>query len=246
MKIIQPAGLIVLLLMLCSTTSVAQKNIDSQHLLWARYNLKLKINDNYQIVQELEERTYWFPWRQHQFISRTHLERKIGKGWNAGIGFSYFVQTLPHDPEITDIDNKSELRPHIEIANKQTIIEKLSIHHRFWSEFRIFEQADGSFDYGNTRLRYKLELRYTPIPELTLKAFDEIHINVGRNIVQNVFDQNRYGASVQYMPIENFGFELGYFNWFQQRSSGVDFYNRHIVRFTIHHTINFMHIKHQS
>lgn len=60
----------------------AQKNIENQHLLWTRYYLKLKLNDNYQLRQEIEERNYWFPWRQHQFVSRTFADRKLGKGWN--------------------------------------------------------------------------------------------------------------------------------------------------------------------
>lgn len=216
----------------------AQKNIETQHLLWTRYYLKLTLNDHYLIRQEIEERAYWFPWRQHQFVSRTFAERNLGKDWNAGLGFTYFIQSLPHDPEIADFNNQTELRPLIEIAYKQTISEKITLHHRYWSEFRFFEQPNGSFEFGNNRIRYKIEIRYSPIPNLTLKAFDEVHINIGGKIVQNVFDQNRYGASLQYMPIETFGFELGYFNWYQQRKSGVDFYNRHIVRFTIHHSIN--------
>lgn len=234
-----------LLFGLFSTGVKAQKSVETQHLLWTRYYIKLKLNDNYQIRQEIEERTYWFPWRQHQFVTRTFAERKLGKGWNAGLGFTYFLQSLPHDPEITISENRTELRPQLEIAYKQTISEKLTLHHRYWSEFRFFEQSNGSFQFGNNRTRYKLEIRYSPIEKLTLKAFDEIHINIGKKIVQNVFDQNRYGASIQYMPIENLGFELGYFNWFQERKSGVDFYNRHIVRFTIHHTINFKKSKNQ-
>jgi len=230
--------LAALLFGLFSTIAKAQKNIDTQHLLWTRYSLKLKLNDNYQLRQEIEERTYWFPWRQHQFVTRTFAERKLGKGWNAGLGFTYFLQSLPHDPEITDFTNQLELRPQFELAYRQIISEKMVLHHRYWSEFRFFEQPNGSFEYGNNRMRYKLEIRYSPIQKLTLKTFDEIHINIGSKIVQNVFDQNRYGASIQYMPIENFGFELGYFNWYQQRKSGVDFYNRHIVRFTIHHIIS--------
>lgn len=229
---------LIILVVFCSLHLNAQKKIDNQQLLWVRYALKLKINDTYQIRQEIEERTYWFPWRQHQFVSRTHVERKLGKGWNAAVGFTYFLQAIPQKPEVKAYENVTELRPQLELAYKQTVSEKLTIHHRYWAEFRFFEQPDGTFEFWNTRFRYKLEVSYAPTPKVTLKAFDEIHINVGKNIVLNVFDQNRYGASVQFMPTRNFGVELGYFNWFQQRPSGVDFYNRDIVRFTIHHTIN--------
>lgn len=216
----------------------AQKKIENQELLWLRYFLKINLNDSYKIRQEFEERTYWFPWRQHQLVSRTHLERKLNQNWNAAIGFTYFVQSLPQQPQITEYENQIELRPQFEIATLQEITSKISINHRYWSEFRFFEQPNGSFKYGNTRLRYQLEFRYSPIKKIYLKIFDEIHINVGNQITQNVFDQNRFGGSCQYMPFKNYGFELGYFNWFQQRNIGVDFYNRNILRFTIHHTIN--------
>lgn len=65
-----------LLFGLFSATIQAQKNVETQQ----RYSLKLKLNDHYQLRQEIEERAYWFPWRQHQFVSRTAAERKLGKG----------------------------------------------------------------------------------------------------------------------------------------------------------------------
>lgn len=233
-------GLIVWILTLVLTKTNAQKDIETQHLLWTRCSLKLKINEKYQIGQEIEERVYWFPFRQHQFVSRTQLDRKLGKGWNTGAGVTFLNQSIPHDPLSTTYYNQLEIRPHFELAYKQEISEKLSLHHRYWSEFRFFEQPNDTYKYNNIRLRYKLELRYSLNHQLTFKAFDEIHINVGKNVIQNTFDQNRYGASFQYMPLEKLGFELGYLNWFQQRKSGTDFYNRHIVRLTIHIALSLL------
>ena len=221
------------------TNLVAQeRNIQTQQLIWTRYSLGININDHYTLRQDLEERTYWFPWRQHQFVSRTLLERKLGRGWNGGIGISSFLQSLPHDPEIQIVETKSELRPMLEFGHWSPITKKIGLHHRYWSEFRFFEQANGSFNYANNRTRYKLELRYAASPKMKLKAFDEILLNMGGKVVQNVFDQNRYGASIQYMPFDKLGFEVGYINWFQQQNSGVDFYNRHIIRLTIHQNLN--------
>lgn len=140
MSLIKPTCVIVLLFILYSINAVAQKNVETQHLIWTRYYLKLKLNDSYEIRQELEERTYWFPWRQHQFLSRTFADRKLGKSWNAGIGFTYLLQSLPQDPEITSYSNHLELRPQLEIAYKQAISEKITLYHRYWSEFRSFER----------------------------------------------------------------------------------------------------------
>lgn len=216
----------------------AQKNIDSQQLLWIRYNLGVKFNDKYKLRYEAEERIYFSPWRQHQFITKAHLEKMLNTNWMSGVGFTYLAQSLPHSPDVEINDTQTELRPQILLENKHKLFNNLTINHRYWTEFRFFEQANGSFDYSHIRARYKFELSYNLTDKITLKAFDEILLNVGNKVVQNVFDQNRIGCSVQIMPSKSLGFELGYFNWFQQQKSGIDFYNRNIIRFTIHQNIN--------
>lgn len=234
------AGFLIILL---SVSATAQKNIEKQDLLWTRYALKVKIDDNWMIRQELDNRTYWFPWRKHQFVTRTLVERKLGKGWSTAGGFAYFNHSLPNDPLMEVSTNQSELRPHMELAYRQDISNKVSVSHRYWSEFRFMEQPNGAFNMENIRSRYKLELRYQPLEKVSVQLYDEIFINIGGKIVQNVFDQNRYGASLQYSPFKGLGFELGYLNWFQQQKSGIDFYDRHIIRFTIHQQINLHNSK---
>lgn len=243
MHLKRPIILLILAFLLQTFASKGQKNIDHQQLLWLRYNLKVQLNTKYQIRQEIEERTYWFPLRQHQFISRTLVERKLAKGWNAATGLTCFLQAWPQEPNKREYENVTELRPQVELAYTQTFTEKWSLHHRYWAELRFFEQIDGSFAFSNTRVRYKLELSYAPSSKITLRAFNEIFINAGNNIVLNVFDQNRVGGSIQYLMFKNFGVELGYFNWFQQRPSGLDFYSRDIVRFSILHTLDFRKAK---
>ena len=228
---------VVVILIAITLPLNAQKNIESQQLLWAGYSLKVQINETYLLRQELEERTYWFPWRQHQFISRTMLDRKLNNGWSTALGFVYLQQAQPQDPEVKDFKNSLELRPVAELAYTHDIISKVTLGHRYWTEFRFFEQSNGDYDFGTIRARYKIELRYAPISQLTFKAFEELHVNIGNKVAQNIFDQNRIGISAQYMFLENLGFELGYFNWYQQRSTGVDFYDRNIVRFTVHHKL---------
>jgi hypothetical protein len=71
-------------------------------------------------------------------------------------------------------------------------------------------------------------------------VFDEILINAGKNIQNNIFDQNRVGVAVRYNFNKMFGLEMSYFNWLQQRANGTDFYNRQILRCTFYNnfTIN--------
>lgn len=219
----------------------AQNTVDNQQLLWLRYNLKVKLGKNYQVQQEVEERAYLNPWRQHQFVSRTHLEKSFSNDWKVAIAFTLMEQALPHNPEIKDYVNVTELRPILGVYNTQTVSDKLSLEHRYWNELRFFEQPNGTFNFRNIRSRYRLSLQYNIIENVTLKVFDEIHLNIGNDI--NIFDQNRYGGSIQFATSDALGFEIGYLNWFQQKTLPSEFYNRNIIRFTIHHNINLKKVK---
>lgn len=232
------AFLTLIAVCLLSSEVFGQKQVETQNLVWTRYHLKADLSDTYRIRQEIENRMYWSTWQQHQFVARTFVDRKLGKGWSTGAGFTYFEQTLPHAPDAGVYTKRTELRPQLELSYTQNLLERLSLNHRYWSEFRIFEQPGGDFKYGNTRFRYKLELRYDLWPDLTLTGYDEIHLNIGNDITHNVFDQNRYGGSIRYKFTPAVNFEIGYINWFQQRTSGFEFFNRHIIRFTLHHNIN--------
>lgn len=226
-------------LLLTALVSVnAQNNLEKQHLLWNRHMLTVELPKNLLIRQEFEERAYWFPWRQHQWFERTHLVYKLKKSpWQFGAGFTYFVQTSPQVQDADETIERSELRPQLEIATIQSLHKKLSLAHRYWSEFRFFEDADGKHPFSNVRFRYLLELRYSPIEKLTLKAFNELHINAGKDITYNVFDQNRTGAGVQYKFVPEFSVDASYMYWYQQKSDGVGRFGRHILRITFSYTI---------
>ncbi|NJB87752.1 hypothetical protein GGR26_003538 [Lewinella marina] len=232
-----PRPALLLLLVLLTSAASAQKTVDTQQLGWVRYHLRLPLQGPYALRQELEERAYWFPWRQHQLVSRSVVERRLGRDWNAGLGLTVFRQSLPHDPHAVITQTRTEIRPMLELAGLQTLSEKLALHHRYWAELRYFGGGDGGLSFANYRFRYRLELRYRPHPDWQLRAFDEIMVNAGRQVVLNTFDQNRYGGSLQYQFTKQVGAELGYLRWFQQRSSGHEFYDRHIVRFTLHHQL---------
>ncbi len=113
-------------------------------------------------------------------------------------------------------------------------------------EERFFRNADKNGLLPGTtffwRFRYRLQGEYSfwKKENQYLKAivYDELLINAGENIVKNTFDQNRIYGALQYDVNENITLELGYLNCFQQRASGVDYFDRDIIRFTFYHKIN--------
>lgn len=234
-------------LLLLSLTVSAQKKVTHQSLSWYGYFFSLHFNDKWYWQTELQERHFIAPVAQHQFLVRTHVHRAIGKsGWEASAGMCVFLQSQ-NEPEAVNKLIVPELRPHLEIAYKQKL-KHVTLDHRYRTEARFFHGTDSArtvledgFEYGNFRFRYRLQATFPvwKIDEqrsLKIKVSDELHLNVGNKIVKNVYEQNRLYGGIAVDALPDLTFELGYLNWFQQRPNG-DFYNRHILRFTVFHNV---------
>lgn len=237
----------LLFLLVCFSTSLfAQKNVTEQSLVWYGVFTKIGINKNWYIQNEFQERHFINPIKQHQFLVRTHVHRKINNNWEASAGMCFFLQN-PQDPNATNVLTVPELRPHIEFAYKQKT-NKLEFDHRYRIEARFFHntnqqltELEDGFEFNNFRFRYRLGCTI-PVYEFSenkfikLKVSDEIHLNIGEKIVTNVFDQNRVFLGLNIDISEKADIEIGYMNWFQQRSNG-SFFNRNILRFTLFHDL---------
>lgn len=240
-------GILFLAVFLCLQLR-AQKDIETQHLLWYGSWFTIKFNEKWYWQTEIQERHYVRPFAQHQFLVRTHLHRNLGKsGWDVSVGFCTFNQS-PNNPDTRPRLLVPELRPHVELGYKQAL-KAVNIDHRFRAEARFFHNTNATrteledgFDFGNFRFRYRLQAtfplwKFKERQSLKLRISDEIHINAGKKIIRNVFDQNRLygGLAVDILP--NLTAEAGYLYWFQMQPNGA-FFARHIGRFSFFYTFD--------
>lgn len=239
--------LIIVLIVLFPKFLSAQKNVEHQQLIWYGYYNDLKFNENWNLKSEIQERQFYNPTAQHQLVFRSNLERNLIDNWNASVGMTLFLQN-PNNPNSESNLSVPELRPDIGFNNKQKL-GFLTINNRYKAEARFFHDAEngmlvGGYRFSNFRLRYQLGLDFSVLKKeekdkIILKVKDEIMFNLGNKIVKNVFDQNRIYAAIHYKLNASYAFEVGYMNWFQQQKSGVDFYNRDILRLSLFHNIDF-------
>jgi Protein of unknown function (DUF2490) len=59
---------------------------------------------------------------------------------------------------------------------------------------------------------------------------DEVHVNFGKQIVNNYFDQNRFFLGFKYQTGRQSNLQFGYMNWFQQLAAGNRYRNSHVAR----------------
>ncbi len=238
----------VFFLLIFSNVLYGQKKVVRQDLLWYGVYTTININEKWYFQNELQERHYINPTAQHQFVFRGHIHRYIGtSGWESSMGMCLFLQN-PNDPKASVKLTVPELRPHLEFACKQKF-KRLTFDHRIRTEARFFHNINtaatslsNGYSFGNFRFRFLFQFTIPIIKVaakrfLKLKVSDEIHINAGRNIVTNVFDQNRVYGGIGYDVSPSLAIEAGYLNWFQQRPN-AEYFNRDIIRFSLHHKVD--------
>lgn len=222
----------------------SQKNIDHQNIVWTRYYNQLSLNNSWSIHTEFDNRVFLKPLKQNLYVARIQGRYKLNDPFEIGAGFAYFLVST-QDPNI-DLDYKlPEYRGQQDITWKQNV-NKLNLNQRFEVEERFFQNSNKLELLSGTtfywRFRYRIQGTYEiwRKDKLSFKAIlsDELMINAGEKVVKNIFDQNRIYGAMQIDINKNITLELGYLNSFQQRSSGIDYFSRDIVRFSYYHKIN--------
>lgn len=240
MKIIR----ILFLFLICFVARAqTEKKINQQSILWTRYNSQLTLTNNWSLHFEFDNRLFTKPVTENLYLLRLHGRYKINDHLETGVGFAHF-SVATQEPEINYDFNIPEYRGQQDITWKQAV-DNITFYQRFQLEERFIHNANKQELLSGTtfswRFRYRIQGDFTfwKKENQFLKAVvsDELMINFGKTIIKNTFDQNRIYGAVQFGVNKNFAVELGYLNSFQQRTNGVDYFNRDIIRFSVFHKI---------
>jgi hypothetical protein len=73
---------------------------------------------------------------------------------------------------------------------------------------------------------------------LSFVVNDEVHINFGKQIVYNYFDQNRFFLGFAFQTNKTDNLQIGYMNLFQQQASGNHYKMINAARVTYFHNLD--------
>jgi Protein of unknown function (DUF2490) len=216
------------------------KQVSQQNLYWLRYSSQISFSPKLSLQSEIENRRFFKHNRQHHFIFHNRLHYKFSRVEVAG-GFTYSWQS-PQDPESMSQLTVPELRTVQELHYQTSASKKLSITHRFRVDERFIRRSDGiklleGYEF-NWRFRYRLlaSLKLDIFSEnqpTQIKLANEIMVNAGKNILYNQFDQNRVIIAFEQNLNARTSIEFSYIYWYQQRTSGFQYYQRDISRLTL-------------
>lgn len=197
---------------------------DHNEIGWFNYFGTFKIAEKYSIHTE-------YQWRRTNFISDKQQDLlRVGVNYQANpklqlrLGYAG-IETYPYGEYAINSQGKDFTEHRLfQMVTLNDKISKFELSHRFMLEQRFVGRytlpkltVEDDYIFLN-RLRYmfrvQLPLKGTEIKNKTpyIAAYDEIFIGFGKNVNENIFDQNRIGLLVGYRFDNNFRIEAGYLN----------------------------------
>ncbi|WP_106565667.1 DUF2490 domain-containing protein [Cecembia rubra] len=218
--------IIFLSLFLLNSMSFAQNNrlSDNNQIGWHAFFLNYKINQTFSFHGEFQWRRTGFITNPQQDLYRTGLNIKLHQNAVARVGY-LFADTYSYGQiPLNSLGMEFPEHRTYQMLTLTNPIGRFQITYRFMLEQRwigsfsskTLDKPD-KYNYLNrarnmVRIDYPLNGKIITNGTHYLAAYDEILIGFGKNVNQNVFDQNRIGLLTGYRFSDLLRIEGGYFN----------------------------------
>lgn len=207
---------------------------DENSIGWYAIIANTKLSPKFGLLSEYQFRrdnviTDW-----QQSLLRVGLNYQVHPNALLRVGYAWAETFAYGDYSINGFGKDFTEHRMYEMANLTNKVSIVDISHRFMLEQRWigkYSSADltneDSYVFLN-RLRYmyrmNIPLRGKSIDNKTpyLGVFDEILMGFGKNVNENIFDQNRFGVLLGYKFNKTLKVELGYLNQILQLGREID------------------------
>ncbi|MDQ3291325.1 MAG: DUF2490 domain-containing protein [Bacteroidota bacterium] len=222
----------------------AAKEVTDREQVWLGYFNQTRISNKFSLWLDLHARRTDFLDRWATTIIRPGITYHISDHTRFTVGYAYASHWPVSETEKTV---RPEHRPWQQInwsgrSKRLHLNQWVRLEERFNRNI-INDQLQDDYRF-NFRARYMIALM---VP-LTADAIapgvpfailnDEVHLNFGKEVVYNYFDQNRLFAGLGYQFTKSLNAQLGYMQVFQQREAGNRFFDTRAIRLFVFHNLD--------
>ncbi|MCX6293903.1 MAG: DUF2490 domain-containing protein [Sphingobacteriales bacterium] len=229
------AFLVISNLVLFHFCNAQQKRLkDNNSIGWYNIFTTTKLNSKWSIHAEFQFRRVDFAKNGQQNLFRTGINFQPDKSILFRLGYAN-VETFSYgDYPINALGKQFTEHRIFEMISIQNKFHSADLSNRFMLEQRFngkYSSADltkeDEYVFLN-RIRYMFRLQIpigctkSQVKKPYIGFYDEVFLGFGKNVGENIFDQNRIGALLGYKLNETAKFELGYLNQIVQLSREID------------------------
>lgn len=237
---------VLVLVFISCTTAHSQKQTQNVNQVWTAYSNQTRFSDKWGAWADLHLRTKEdFFDKFSQSIIRLGLTYYLNDDAKLTAGYAY-VNLFPAEGH--ENISRPEHRPWQQVQwhtryTKLRLMQWFRLEERFRRKTLNNDELGDGYNF-NFRLRYNflaqfpLSKNYFQPKTVSFIVNDEAHINFGKEIVNNYFDQNRFFLGFAYHVNKHDNIQLGYMNLFQQLPAGNRYRSIHAARLFYFHNLD--------
>ena len=216
----------------------AQKQTESVQQIWFAYFNQSRLSDRWGLWFDGHIRTKEdFVTDLSTTIARAGLTYYLNDNTKLTAGYAYVTHYPLNDQQTV---SQPEHRPWQQVQwhtkySEIRMMQYVRLEERYRRKIANADELAEGYNF-NWRVRYNFFITaplskkaYAP-GTLSFVFNDELHINAGKEIVYNYFDQNRLFVGFSFHTNQHDNIQFGYMNQFQQLASGNKYRSVHAAR----------------
>lgn len=222
-------------LAILSVTINAQqaREVQDQNHFWWSLNTNAKLSKHWSLITDLHIRRTNFLQNNNFYFARAGVGYAVTDKFSIAAGLGHMW--LANKNGATELfSNENRIYQQAQLNNS---INKVSVTHRLRIEERWVQRVINSIPTDekrfSTRFRYLLSANIPLSKNKKVPSFvvaDELLMQMGKYIIYNPFDQNRFFAGIKQQVTKSLSFDFGYMHVWQQKLSGYQYSRNHTIR----------------
>ena len=239
-------GLVAILLIAAMQGIAQTKQVQPVQQVWAGYFNQTRFTNKWGLWLDVQLRTKEdFVSEFSQAIFRPGLTYYLSDAAKLTVGYAY-IHHFPADahPKVAQPEHRpwQQFQWHTKYKKLRTM-QWVRLEERYRQKIASPSTLGKGYHF-NFRVRYNLLVQLPLTAKQTAKggvsliANNEVHLNFGKEVVYNTFDQNRAFFGLAYHLNAHDNIQFGYMNLYQQLAAGNRYRSLHAARVFYFHNLD--------
>lgn len=226
---------VFLFLIITSSLAFAQevpdKVVNTNAQFWTSANLVFRIHEKWSVLNDYHLRRTNFIADPNFYFLRLGAQYHFSSNVRVAGGYAHLWLTASGDWD--RYQNENRIYQQMSISqrySKMNALFRLRLEQRFFNNVVNGESLNDDFLVNRVRFLTSVSFPFKEGGKTEFLLADEIHLNFGKNVVYNTFNQNRLTIGIKHTINEQWKFDFGYMMVYQQLAVGNVYNLNHTLR----------------
>ena len=236
-------GLVWILFLVFAHDSKAQteKVVNNIAQFWISTNNIYVFNDRWGFLTDVHIRRTNFIKDPSFYFLRGGLQYWIKENLRVAGGYAHLWLTN-EETKWDRYTNENRIYQQASLTHRypgSSLFLRIRNEQRFFNTVESGESLDDEYFVNRVRLLMSVNVPFRKGGKTSLMIADEVHLNFGKTIVYNTFNQNRFTIGINYKISDTWRFDTGYMMVYQQTSAGNVYNLNHTFRLFFYGNFDF-------